>query len=150
MTNKSIKYETHLLMLLVKEYDKNAIKLSEPKDAVSACNDLFSMPKEAVIVLCLDTRMKIIARDIVSVGTLTSSLLHPREIFRLAILKNAQNIIVLHNHPSGETEPSDDDIIIANRLRSAGELLGIAMTDFIIFNSKGDYFSRTNGMNYSR
>jgi DNA repair protein RadC len=144
MKNKSNKYEPIFLQLLVKEYDRNALAVENPKIAVDACKDLFSMPKEILIVLCLDAKNRIMTREIVSVGTLTASLLHSREIFRLAILKNSNSIIVLHNHPSGDTTPSENDMQIAERLFKAGKLLGISMLDFIVFNKESSFYSYTD------
>jgi DNA repair protein RadC len=141
---KNNKYEPVFLQLLVKEYDKKAQSVDEPKIAVEACKDLFSMPKEILVVLCLDAKNRIMTREINSIGTLTSSLIHPREVFRLAVSTNASSIIVLHNHPSGDTEPSEADTQIADRLFEVGKLLGISMLDFIVFNAESSYYSFTD------
>jgi DNA repair protein RadC len=144
MKNKSNKYEPVFLQLLVKEYDKKTQAVDGPKIAINACKDLFSMPKEVLVVLCLDAKCRIITREIVTVGTLTASLIHPREVFRLSISVNASSIIVLHNHPSGDTTPSEADAQIADRLFEAGKLLGISMLDFIVYNQEGSYYSFTD------
>lgn len=134
-------YEQCFLHLLVKEYDKKSQAIYDPKSAIDACCDLFSMPKEVLVVLCLDAKNRIITREIVTVGTLSSSLVHPREVFRLAISMNASGVIVLHNHPSGDTNPSDADITIADRLSDSGKILGISMIDFIVYSSDNPYYS---------
>jgi DNA repair protein RadC len=87
--------------------------------------------KEYFTVLCFDTRNNLIADD-VSIGTLNASLVHPREVFKKAILNNSSHVIVAHNHPSGDTTPSADDILTTKRLVEAGKILGIAVVDHII------------------
>ena len=87
--------------------------------------------KEHFTILYLDTRNKLIV-DEVSVGTLNASLVHPREVFKRAILNNASHVIIAHNHPSGDPSPSMDDIATTNRLIESGKILGIAVIDHII------------------
>ncbi|KKQ81500.1 MAG: repair protein radC-like protein [Parcubacteria group bacterium GW2011_GWF2_38_76] len=87
--------------------------------------------KEHFAVLYLDSKNGLIA-DIVSIGTLNASLVHPREVFDKAVLCHASHIIVAHNHPSGDSTPSGDDIITTKRLVEAGKILGIAVADHII------------------
>ena len=88
--------------------------------------------KEYFLVLCLDTKKKLIAKE-VSVGILNASLVHPREVFNVAIQNSAAQIIVAHNHPSGDVTPSKEDINTTKRLVEAGKLLGISVLDHIIF-----------------
>lgn len=88
--------------------------------------------KEDFVVLYLNTRHRIVGMETVSVGTLGASLVHPREVFKAAILRSTHAIICGHNHPSGELEPSADDIEICTRVRRVGELLGIEVVDFLI------------------
>ncbi|MFA6088840.1 MAG: DNA repair protein RadC [Candidatus Woesearchaeota archaeon] len=95
-------------------------------------DDLQNKKKEYLCVLLLDTKNKIIDKKIISIGTLSASLIHPREVFNLAIKESANSIIVVHNHPSGDTEPSDADLSICERLIECGNLLGIKMLDFIV------------------
>lgn len=87
---------------------------------------------ENFIVLSFNSRNKLINAEVSSIGTLTSSLVHPRETFKIAIRNHAAKILIAHNHPSGETNPSDDDIKITRRLVQAGELLGIEVIDHVI------------------
>ena len=89
--------------------------------------------KEHFITLQLNARNKLISAEITSVGTLEASLVHPREVFRPAVINHSSAIIVLHNHPSGETEPSKEDLKVTERLKKAGEILGIEILDHIIF-----------------
>lgn len=89
--------------------------------------------KEHFLVVSLDTRNNVLAIDVVSIGTLTASLVHPRETFSQAIKRHAAHIILAHNHPSGETQPSEDDLKITKRLVDAGKIMGIEVLDHIIF-----------------
>lgn len=93
--------------------------------------------KEHFVVFYLDTRNQEIQREIISVGTLNASLVHPREVFEPAIRVSAAQIIVAHNHPSGNPEPSDDDLQITQRLKEAGKILGIEVLDHVIVTKKG-------------
>jgi len=89
--------------------------------------------KEQFFVLSFDVRNRFIEVDEISSGTLTASLVHPRETFEAAIRRHAASIIVAHNHPSGDSEPSEDDIKITRRLYEAGKILAIELLDHIIF-----------------
>lgn len=92
---------------------------------------------EHFVVVFLDARNHVSGAQTVSVGSLNSSIVHPREVFRLAIEHGAASIILGHNHPSGDTTPSSDDIQLTTRLAKAGELLGIAVMDHVIIGSEG-------------
>ena len=88
--------------------------------------------KEYFKVAVLDTKNQILTIENVSVGTLNASIVHPRDVFKIAIKRNANSIILIHNHPSGDTTPSNEDINITNRLVDAGNLIGIKVLDHII------------------
>lgn len=96
--------------------------------------------KEHFVVISLDSRNTVLGIDTVSVGTLNASLVHPRETFEVAIARHAAQVIIAHNHPSGDIEPSQGDIDTTKRLKEAGELLGIEVIDHLII-SKNSYFS---------
>ena len=96
---------------------------------------------EYFYTLCLDTQCHIIGIHEISHGALTESIVHPREVFKRALLNNAYGIILVHNHPSGNTEPSDPDIETTRRLEEAGKILGIHVFDHIIVAPTGNYFS---------
>jgi DNA repair protein RadC len=87
--------------------------------------------KECFVIICFDTHNNLI-EDKVSVGTLNASLVHPREVFKKAILNNSSHVVVAHNHPSGDSMPSEDDILTTRRLVEAGKILGIAVIDHLI------------------
>lgn len=102
--------------------------------------------RETAVVLCLDAKNKINAVNIVSVGTVDATLTHPREVFKAAILSNAVGIIFAHNHPSGDTTPSEEDEKVVKRLIKAGYILGINVLDAIILGDDGFYsFKEENG-----
>ena len=95
--------------------------------------------KEKFIVISLNSANKIIRYNVISVGNLTGSIVHPREVFKIAIENNSANIILMHNHPSGNTEPSKDDIHITKKLVDAGKLLDIVVFDHIIIGNDNYY-----------
>ena len=98
--------------------------------------------QEVMMMICLDTKNCITAVHRVFTGSINSSVAHPREIFRTAIMNNAARIMVSHNHPSGITEPSDADISFTRRLEEAGKIVGIELLDHIIVGPReGEYTS---------
>lgn len=120
--------------------NKNAI-IKSPKDLYSLFKEkIINFHKEYFMVASLDNRNKIISIDVVSIGTLNSSLIHPRETFEVAIKNHAAEIIICHNHPSGELEPSEDDLSITRNLIEAGKMLRIDVVDHLIV-TKTNYFS---------
>jgi DNA repair protein RadC len=92
--------------------------------------------KEHFIGIYFDSRTKITKAELISLGTLNACLVHPRETFKPAVMNSAKMIIVLHNHPSSDLEPSQDDIEVTQRLKKAGEILDIELYDHIIFNKR--------------
>jgi len=101
---------------------------------------ILSNDKEYFIVLMLDSKNRLIRDEIVSIGTLNSSIVHPREIFKSAIKESANSVILVHNHPSGDCTPSDEDKQITKLIFEAGDLLNIKVMDHIII-SQGGYWS---------
>jgi DNA repair protein RadC len=116
--------------------DKKAVLHLSPKDVYEQLRDIRDLKKEHFVILFLDSRSQEIKRETISVGTLNASLVHPREVFEPAIKCNSAQIIVAHNHPSGDPEPSNEDIEITKRLVKAGELMGIELVDHIVVASK--------------
>jgi DNA repair protein RadC len=96
--------------------------------------------KEHFVVFYLDVRNKVIKKELVSVGILNANLVHPREVFEPAVRYLAAQIILAHNHPSGDPQPSDDDLMMTNRLVKAGKLMGIEVIDHVIV-VKDNYLS---------
>jgi DNA repair protein RadC len=88
--------------------------------------------KEMFIVICLDTKNQVISKEITSIGTLNANIVHPREVFKAALLASAAHIIVAHNHPSGDPTPSREDIDITKMLVETGKIMGIDLLDHVI------------------
>jgi DNA repair protein RadC len=97
--------------------------------------------KEHFWVIGLNTRCVIQYIDLTSLGTLNASLVHPREVFRFAIFKAVSSIILSHNHPSGDPEPSEDDLTLTKRLADAGRILGIELLDHIVIGEHTNFYS---------
>ena len=109
--------------------------ISSPEDAAEIAAKFFedmATDREVFAVMLLDTKNHVIGINVVSVGSLTASVVHPREVFKAACLANATNIILTHNHPSGDPAPSKEDISITSRLVQAGRLMDIPVLDHII------------------
>ena len=107
--------------------------ISSPKDAYEMIKEqLEGLDREQFIIACLNTKNEPTNITVVSVGSLNKAIVHPREVFKTAILSNAASIMAFHNHPSGETTPSQQDIQLTKRLYEAGELLGIKLLDHLI------------------
>lgn len=112
--------------------------IDTPEKAVDQLADIRSKKQEHFVVLSLDGARRLIAKRTITIGTLTASLVHPREVFADAITDRAASIIVAHNHPSGTLDPSDADIEVTARLINAGKLFGIPVMDHILV-TKGGY-----------
>jgi DNA repair protein RadC len=111
---------------------KHLDRLTSSSDAVQWFNRLQDETQEIFLALHLDAKNRIVCLDVVSTGSLNASIVHPREVFKMVLLSNAAAVIFLHNHPSGDSEPSREDIQLTERLKLAGELLGIRVLDHII------------------
>ncbi|MHB1654141.1 MAG: RadC family protein [Desulfitobacteriaceae bacterium] len=109
--------------------------------AIIAEGFLAGVDREHFVVICLDTKNNVNALNTVSVGTLNSSLVHPREVFKAAILANSNGIILTHNHPSGDPTPSREDVEITKRLVEAGTIMGIEVMDHVVLGDSGRYVS---------
>jgi len=107
---------------------------------------LLKSDREKFICMHLNVKNQIISFEVVSTGSLTSSIVHPREVYKGAILSNSASVIFMHNHPSGDPEPSTDDIEITKRLEKAGNILGINVLDHIIVASSGFYSFRQHNL----
>lgn len=117
-------------------------KVSSPHDAQLLIEPLLlDCDREKFLIACLNTKNEPIGISTISVGSLNASLVHPREVYKIAILSNAASIILCHNHPSGDPTPSEEDKRITTRLLDAGDILGIKVIDHIIIGEKDRYFS---------
>jgi DNA repair protein RadC len=112
------------------EYVANTI--SDAQTVYALFSFLQQETKEHFIALHLDAKNRILCIDRVSAGTMTNSLIHPREVFKTALLSSAASLLLIHNHPSGDPTPSREDILITEKLKGAGEIIGIAVLDHVI------------------
>ncbi len=102
--------------------------------------------KEHLLALLLDTRSRLIKLAEISVGSLDASIVHPREVFKEAVAASAASIIFVHNHPSGDTTPSEDDIKLSKRLTEAGEIMGVDVLDHIVVAGKSYLSLKRQGL----
>lgn len=118
-------------------------QVTSPQLFINVVNEMYGMDsraEECVVIMALDVRKNPIGVFFVSQGSLTSSVVHPREVFKRLLLNNAESFIVGHNHPSGDVAPSNNDLNIMERLSEVGKLVGIELVDFLIIGN-GNYYS---------
>ena len=109
------------------------VKIKNAEDVYNYFKDRLEVKnKEYFYALFLDTKNRVIGEELISVGTLNSSLIHPREVFNPAIKASANAIILVHNHPSGDVKPSNEDIEITKKVKESGDILGINILDHVI------------------
>jgi len=120
--------------------DKKAEIYLQPKEIWEELKDLRDHKKEHFVIFYLDSRNQEIKRETISIGSLNANLVHPREVFEPAVRHLAAQIILAHNHPSGDSEPSEDDLLLTKRLVEAGKILGIEVIDHIII-TKNEFIS---------
>lgn len=123
---------------------------SEPLNSSSSVHallkeEMLSLDRECFLALFLDGRNKLLGIDEISRGSLGSSIVHPRELFKAAILANAAAVICVHNHPSGDPTPSAEDRRITERIRQAAEILGIPILDHVVLGNPSYYSFADNG-----
>lgn len=118
-------------------HQKPASLIFSPEDVWREMKDIRDSKKEHFVTFFLDARNQNIKREIISIGTLNTNLVHPREVFESAIVHVAAQVIIAHNHPSGSLEPSSEDHEVTHRLRDAGKLLGIEVLDHVIVSRSG-------------
>lgn len=116
---------------------KKEIYIHTPEDAYKYLNDMQKLDKEYFRGLYLDVKNKLLRDEIITIGTLTTNLLHPREVFKPAIQYSAVGLILAHNHPSGDPTPSEDDIKITQQIIQVGKIMEIDVLDHIIIGEKG-------------
>lgn len=117
-----------------------ASKLLAPQDAIQEAGELRTKSQEHLLALYLNARYELIEKHTISIGSLSKNIIEPRDIFRHAVVLPSPFLLLIHNHPSGDVTPSDDDILFTKRLVKAGKLLGCNIVDHIILAGK-DYFS---------
>ena len=124
------------------ERERQTSPIRSSDDAIAFCKERFARlaadgAQEEFHVVCLDARHQVMGTYRVTVGAVDRSLVHPREVFRPAIKDASKAVIVVHNHPSGDPAPSEEDFTVTTRLEEAGKALGIALLDHIIVARKG-------------
>jgi DNA repair protein RadC len=125
-------------------YDASGIQITCAEQVFRVFQGRFEkLDREEFLVVPLDTKNRVLGFHVVSVGSLGASLVHPREVFKIAILANAASVILVHNHPSGDPEPSAEDRRVTERLKEAGELVGIPVLDHVVIGD-GRYVSFTD------
>ncbi len=108
-----------------------------PDDVLPHVRDLATARREHFVVLLLNARHEMQRREVISIGSLNASIVHPREVFLPAIMESAASIVLVHNHPSGDPEPSEEDLSITRRLVEVGDLVGIGVLDHVVVASRG-------------
>lgn len=134
MAHRFTFYQTQIVKESTKLYDVDNVMRSPNSiaDVAQKILKLHEKSQEHFVMLALNTKNVLVGIHDIHVGSLNSSIVHPRDVFQRAILNNAASIILLHNHPSGNPEPSTEDIEVTKRLVDAGDLLGISILDHII------------------
>lgn len=134
--------ETVLEVVKIKQVTtERLIVVNSPGNVVSFLQDeIGDMANEVMYVVCFDTKMHVVAVHKASEGSLNSAIVHPREIFKSAILNNASSVILSHNHPSYGEKPSNEDLDVTQRLFQAGQILGIEVLDHLIV-TPDNYYS---------
>lgn len=146
------KQSFHLMAIFEISRRVNRVTLSDidvirsPGDVAEFCRDLKYLDKEHFVTVYLNTKSMVIGRETISVGTLDSALVHPREVFKAAIRRGASSVVFAHNHPSTNHEPSPEDIGLTSRLVEAGKIIGIDVLDHIIIGGDGHSSLKTLGL----
>ena len=118
---------------LYRKHSEGRYTITSPEDAAAyLMTDMSSLNQEHFVVLFLNVKNEVLHKQTIFIGSLNSSIVHPREIFREAVKRSAASIIVAHNHPSGNPSPSPEDIEVTKRLIEAGSIMGIEMLDHVI------------------
>jgi len=145
-TGKVVESLILLMENLYPDYMRSRIhhnRAERPESIYWACHEMISLDQEVMKVVSLSTKLNIVGIDLVSLGILDSCICHPREVFRPAIMRSAAGIILVHNHPSEDPSPSEEDKTTTNAIREAGKILGIRMVDHVIL-AKGSLYSFTD------
>lgn len=119
--------------------------MSSPEKVYEILKPLFLQDRETFYLLSLNTKNGIIAIRTISIGSLNANVVHPREVFKAAILDSASSVIVAHNHPSGDPTPSREDLAITTKLVETGNIIGITLTDHVIIGDCRHYSLKESG-----
>jgi len=142
MNQATVSYTIPVYRLqLVQEGRATAMPVTGPAELASHLKEIAMADREHMVCVFLDTKNRAVARQVISIGTLNASLVHPREVFKAALLSNANSIILTHNHPSSEINPSTDDDEVTRRIARAGGLLNVPLLDHVILSPDGGFYS---------
>lgn len=136
-----------LKLLQVREASGEVI--DSPEVVINIMAEEAMADRECLWVLHLNGRNRIIEKELVSIGCATNAVVHPREVFKKAILLGAAGIITCHNHPGGMPNPSPEDREIWKRLDEAGKILGISVIDHLVITTSGGYYSHQSGRSFN-
>lgn len=118
------------------------MRVTTQKKAVDLAAKLITdWNKEHGIAIYVDSHLQLITAEVISLGTINANLMHPRELFRPAIVNRATGVILLHNHPTGNVKPSKPDMQVSRQLKKAGNIIGIRFQDSIVFNLHREFYS---------
>jgi len=120
------------IAMIVHENVTPYVRFGSSSEVYEYFKHMRNFDREYLLAVCIDPKLRVSAHHTVSIGTLTASIVHPREVFKAAILANASGLIMLHNHPSGDPNPSAEDKRITRRIEEAGRLMGIPLIDHVI------------------
>lgn len=130
-------FEIQRIKQVITEEEVERDMIRSPEDGFEIAEHFIGQDdREIFLVMCLNTKNQVIAVHRAHVGSINSSIVHPREVFKSAILNNSASIIVAHQHPSGDSQPSQEDIHVTKRLVDAGNILGIQVLDHLIIGDK--------------
>lgn len=134
------------IQLVRESRDVKSIKVKSSEDVYNLAKHLEECDREQLLTICLSAQNEVLSIETTSIGTLTSSLICPREVLKTAILQNAASIIVVHNHPSGNITPSREDIEITKKLYKCSEMMGFSLLDHVIIGNGKFNSLKENGM----
>ncbi len=142
MKDEPVCYEVPVYSLqLVQEGSVKAGLISGPNELALTLKDVARSDREQMVAVFLNTKNQPVGRQTVSIGTLNASLVHPREVFKAALLSNTNSLVLVHNHPSGDLTPSKEDDEITERIARAGTVLGVSLLDHVILAPDGRFYS---------
>jgi len=133
------------IMLIREETETYRPKIKQSADVYKLSQDMINLDREEFRILLLDTKHRVTGVHTVSIGSLNTAIVHPREVFKAAVLANAFAIIALHNHPSGDPAPSPEDYALTKRLSEAGTILGIRLLDHVVIGEEHFYSFADHG-----
>ncbi len=139
--------------MTLRSYDEWLMRCREAKGKINTPEDVYAQAltlitdyqKEHFVTLYLDTKNKILHKEVVSIGSLNANIVQPRDVFRPAVQRGATHIVVAHNHPSGDPSPSQEDIEITKKLVEGGKILGIDVLDHVVIGDSRHFSMKEKG-----